>query len=86
VGIDSGPMHLAAALGKPGVALFGPTDPARNGPFGDSFRVLRAPGALTSYKRRQRIDASMREITPDAVFAALKERLASRTQSADISA
>ncbi len=32
VGVDSGPMHLAAALGKPGVAIFGPTDPARNGP------------------------------------------------------
>ena len=43
VGVDSGPLHLAAALGKPGVAIFGPTDPARNGPYGDSFRVLRTP-------------------------------------------
>src|SRR5207248_3009600 len=33
VGVDSGPLHLAAALGKPGVAIFGPTDPARNGPY-----------------------------------------------------
>jgi heptosyltransferase-1 len=83
VGIDSGPMHLAAALGKPGVALFGPTDPARNGPYGNSFTVLRSPGALTSYKRRQEIDASMRDITPDAVLTALKERLSIRTHSAD---
>ncbi|MGH9631516.1 MAG: glycosyltransferase family 9 protein, partial [Bryobacteraceae bacterium] len=37
VGVDSGPMHLAAALGKPGVAIFGPTDSARNGPYGSSF-------------------------------------------------
>ena len=37
VGVDSGPLHLAAALGKPGDAIFGPTDPARNGPYGDSL-------------------------------------------------
>jgi heptosyltransferase-1 len=71
VGIDSGPLHLAAALGKPGVAIFGPTDPARNGPCGDSIRVLRAAHAATSYKRRSQIDSSMREITPEAVYAAL---------------
>ena len=34
VGNDSGPVHLAAALGRPLVALYGPTDPARNGPWG----------------------------------------------------
>jgi len=56
IGVDSGPMHLAAALGKPGVAIFGPTDPARNGPYGDSFRVLRTPGAVTTYKRGRLID------------------------------
>ena len=75
VGIDSGPLHLAAALAKPGVALFGPTDPERNGPYGDSFTVLRAPGAATSYKRRQEIDASMRALAPEEVFAALEARL-----------
>jgi heptosyltransferase-1 len=32
IGGDTGPLHLAAALGVPVVALFGPTDPARNGP------------------------------------------------------
>jgi len=71
VGIDSGPLHLAAALGRPGVAIFGPTDPARNGPCGDSIRVLRSANAVTSYKRRKEIDPSMREITPDMVFEAL---------------
>jgi heptosyltransferase-1 len=75
VGGDSGPLHLAAALGKAGVAIFGPTDPARNGPYGERFRVLRSPGAVTSYKRRPEIDASMLEIRPDQVMAALTTQL-----------
>src|ERR1019366_5714626 len=62
VGVDSGPMHLAAALRKPGVAIFGPTDPAINGPYGGSLEVLRAAGAQTSYKREDFIASSMREI------------------------
>jgi lipopolysaccharide heptosyltransferase I len=72
VGVDSGPLHLAAALGKPGVAIFGPTDPARNGPYGETFTVLRSPHAVTSYKRGSTIDPSMWEISPDDVFNALK--------------
>lgn len=75
VGVDSGPMHLAAALCKPGVALFGPTDPARNGPYGDSLRVLRWCGAVTTYKRLDAIDESMRRITPGEVFEALRAAL-----------
>ena len=51
IGVDSGPMHLAAALAKPGVAIFGPTDPARNGPYGGSLKVLRSAAAVTTYKR-----------------------------------
>lgn len=39
---DSGPMHLAAAVGTPVVALFGPTDPARTGPYGPGHVVLRS--------------------------------------------
>ncbi len=71
VGIDSGPLHLAAALEKPGVAIFGPTDPARNGPYGSTFDVLRSPTAKTSYKRRDEIAPSMKEISPVDVAAAL---------------
>jgi heptosyltransferase-1 len=82
LGIDSGPMHLAAAMAKPGVAIFGPTDPARNGPHGATFTVLRSPGAVTSYKRRPEPDASMHEIAPDAVFEALKQRLSARGTAA----
>jgi len=72
IGVDSGPLHLAAALNKPGVAIYGPTDPALNGPFGDSLQLLRAPGAVTSYKRGAAPDASMWEIQPALVFDALK--------------
>ena len=75
IGVDSGPMHLAAALQKPGVAIFGPTDPERNGPYGKSLRVLRSPDAATSYKRRSETDESMRAITPDEVLAALEAQL-----------
>jgi ADP-heptose:LPS heptosyltransferase len=46
LGNDSGPMHLAAAMGRPVVALFGPTDPDRFGPYppaSPNNRVIRAP-------------------------------------------
>lgn len=75
IGVDSGPLHLAAALGKPGVAIFGPTDPARNGPYGGSLKVLRSPSAVTSYKRREEIDESMRAVGPDEVLEALRASL-----------
>ena len=38
---DTGPMHVAAALGKPAIALFGPTEPRRTGPYGQLENVLR---------------------------------------------
>ncbi len=73
-------MHLAAALGKPGVAIFGPTDPARNGPYpaGAGLRVLRYGGAVTTYKRGDTIDDSMSRISPDQVFETLREALGSK--------
>ncbi len=75
VGVDSGPLHLAAALSKPGVAIFGPTDPARNGPYGNSLEVLRSPSAGTTYKRRASIDPGMQLISPDQVFDVLNAAL-----------
>ena len=41
VGVDSGPMHIAAFVGTPVVGLFGPTDPAKVGPYGRGHRVIR---------------------------------------------
>lgn len=75
IGVDSGPLHLAAALGKPGVAIFGPTDPARNGPYGGTLTVLRSPAADTTYKRHADIAGSMRSIEPQQVLAALTNAL-----------
>ncbi len=76
VGGDSGPVHLAAALGVPLVALFGPTDPARNGPWGPGpRRVLRHPSSHTSYKRRAEVDPRLALITVEQVMAAVAEVL-----------
>lgn len=75
VGADSGPLHLAAALAKPGVALFGPTDPTRNGPYCATMTVLRDPHAVTTYQRGATIGAGMRSITPAMVWDALRIRM-----------
>jgi heptosyltransferase-1 len=75
VGVDSGPLHLAAALGKSGAAIFGPTDPARNGPRGGDFEIFRTSGAATTHRRGETIDPSMQAITPEQVFAALASRI-----------
>lgn len=78
VGVDSGPLHLAAALEKPGVAIFGPTDPRRNGPYGGTITVLRSPNALTTFKRSGATDPCMKDITPNEVFEALRESVGLR--------
>ena len=72
VGVDSGPVHLAAALGKPGVAIYGPTDPASHGPYGGTLHVLRSSTAITSYKRRAADLGSMRAVSPAEVLEALE--------------
>jgi heptosyltransferase I len=77
LGLDSGPLHLAAALRKPGVGLYGPTDPSRNGPYGGTMRVLRTDGAETTYKRGVEIHPSMRAISVESVFEALMETISS---------
>jgi heptosyltransferase I len=73
VGGDTGPMHLAAALQVPVVAIFGPTNPARNGPFSTRSIVLRSPASTTTHARRKQPDEGLLEITVnDAVSAARK--------------
>jgi len=74
VGGDTGPMHLAAALAVPVVALFGPTDPARNGPWGPGARrVLRSAASPTSYKHSATPDAGLAQLTVETVLAAVRE-------------
>jgi heptosyltransferase-1 len=72
---DTGPLHLACALGKPVVGIFGPTDPARNGPFGCEFRVLRHPESKRDHSRRAEPEAGLLTITPASVIEAAKELL-----------
>lgn len=76
IGVDSGPLHLAAALRKPGVALYGPTDPNMTGPFGGSMTIIRSDDVETTYKRHGSIHASMRVIIPEQVAEALLRSLA----------
>jgi heptosyltransferase I len=77
IGGDTGPMHLAAALQVPVVAIFGPTDPARNGPYGTRSIVLRNPASPTSHARVAKPDDGMLEIGVDAVVDAARTLLAS---------
>ncbi len=79
VGVDSGPMHLAAALNKPGVAIYGPTDPATHGPYGGTLHVLRSATAVTTYKRRSTDTGSMRAVSPSDVIEALSGFLPAKT-------
>jgi heptosyltransferase-1 len=70
IGGDTGPLHLAAALRVPVVAIFGPTDPARTGPFGTRSLVLRNPASPTTLSHQPLPDAAMLEITTDDVVRA----------------
>ena len=75
VGGDTGPMHLAAALNIPVVAIFGPTDPARNGPFGTRSIVLRSAGSLTDHSRHREPEQGLLSITAEEVSAAARKLL-----------
>jgi heptosyltransferase-1 len=86
VGGDTGPLHLAVALATPCVAIFGPTDPARNGPYrieeaGDVSNLdtaLRSGDAVTTYKRRDEPDASLLKIDVEMVFDAVRQQVERR--------
>lgn len=70
IGGDTGPVHLASALGRPVVGIFGPTDPVRNGPFGGAFRVLRHPESKRDHTRHSAPEAGLLTISADAVVTA----------------
>ena len=76
VAADTGPLHLASALGMPVIGLYGPTDPARNGPFSKRDVVVRnASPELTSYRRDKSPAPSMLSITVAQVLDAVARRL-----------
>lgn len=72
---DTGPLHLACALGRPVVGIYGPTDPSRNGPFGTRFKVLRSPESRRDHARRAEPEAGLLTITPEGVLQAAEELL-----------
>ncbi len=83
VAADSGPLHVAAALGTPVVGLYGPTDPRRNGPYGQLEHVVRnASDAQISYKRTGGYSPLMLSIKVEQVIAAIERRMG--TQNAKL--
>jgi heptosyltransferase-1 len=74
-GGDTGPLHLAAALGIPVVAIFGPTDPARTGPFGTRAVVFRHPESKTTFSHHRQPDEGLLKITADEVIGAARHLL-----------
>jgi heptosyltransferase-1 len=78
VAADTGPLHLACAIGTPVVGVFGPTDPVRNGPFSaDDLTVRRHPLCAPCHHRRCSMhEGVMAAIPPSEVLAAIDRRLA----------
>jgi len=72
---DSGPMHMAAAIGVPVVAIFGPTNPIRTGPYGSGHTVLAGRrSCVPCYKRQCAMGPTLclREVSPDTVVEAVR--------------
>jgi heptosyltransferase-1 len=75
IGGDTGPTHLAAALKIPVVAIYGPTNPARSGPFGTRSIVLRSASSMTDHTRHREPEQGLLEITVGEVIAATRKLL-----------
>jgi lipopolysaccharide heptosyltransferase II len=75
---DTGPMHVAAALGKPLIALFGPTESRRTGPYGQLENVLRidlpCSPCMKSYCAYEKPDECLKAISPAMVFERVKKQ------------
>jgi lipopolysaccharide heptosyltransferase I len=75
---DSGPIHIAAALGTPVVALFGPTDPEQTGPYTKKQLIIRKDmECIPCFRKRCIYDSfvCMESITPEEVFEGIKSML-----------
>ncbi len=80
IGGDTGPIHLAAALGIPVVALFGPTDPARNRPYSARALVLRSDASRTTTSHQRDPEKGLLQISAAEVIAAARHLLASEAR------
>ncbi|HEY5594472.1 MAG TPA: glycosyltransferase family 9 protein [Nitrospiria bacterium] len=73
---DTGPLHIAAALGIPTVSLFWPSDPTRNGPYGRGHAIVRSPvPPATHWQKKEIGDHWMKAIPVEAVVEAAKKQL-----------
>ena len=71
---DTGPMHMAAAMGCSVIALFGPTSPLRTGPYGPGHRIMTSGTACSPcFKKTCDQWSCMRDITVESVFEAVGE-------------
>jgi heptosyltransferase-1 len=81
---DSGPMHVAAAVGTPIVALFGPTSAVRTGPYGVGHRVLATELACRPCLNRTCQNPVQLEcltrISPEQVIAAVRDQLVAHSR------
>jgi lipopolysaccharide heptosyltransferase I len=76
VGNDTGPMHMAAALGKPLVTPYGPTDPGRTGPYGREESVVRLNlPCMPCYSRTCSHVSCMKWLEVEAVLAVAQEQI-----------
>lgn len=81
---DSGPMHIAAAMGTPVVALFGPTSPSRTGPYGKGHVVIRRDLECSPcFLKKCDEMTCMKEISVEEVFEAVKAKLSRPERAAD---
>lgn len=81
---DSGPMHVAAAVGTPTVAIFGPTDPARTGPYGANHTIVRKDLPCSPcFLKKCATGKCMKEISADEVFEAVRKAMNSENGDAD---
>lgn len=65
---DTGPLHLACALGRPVIGIYGPTDPGRNGPYHSPAIVLRSPLSRRDHSRRAQPESGLLTISPEEVL------------------
>ena len=75
VGGDTGPLYLAAALEIPVVGLYGPTDPARTGPYGARVIALRHSESEITFSHHREAEAGLLKISADEVIAAARHLL-----------